>query len=208
MRKRKTMMNFKAFSTLLLGCLIFITTQVLGDSLSRVVQVDQEGNKNKLEVTTTKSMYASKEPFERSEAAHMRKLGPGEKKLTKHEETSMISTSKSDKGAYGGKSSKISASKKKDALQKSLGSLRDQRNDIQEDMKMRPKQWKFANGSKDSNVVTVKVSLKSPSKSEEQKDETSSIAEEEAKEIASLMYKDYKGKPSHKPPINNNEPGN
>ncbi|KAF1869943.1 hypothetical protein Lal_00017521 [Lupinus albus] len=78
--------------------------------------VDQEGNKNKLEVTTTKSMYASKEPFERSEAAHMRKLGPGEKKLTKHEETSMISTSKSDKGAYGGKSSKISGATYSDGI--------------------------------------------------------------------------------------------
>ncbi|CAL0308353.1 unnamed protein product [Lupinus luteus] len=223
MRKRNTMMKFKAFSNLLLGCLMFMTTQGLGDSLSRVVQVGQEGNKNKLEVTTITSMYAPKEPFERTEAAHMRKLGPGGKKLNKHEEISMDSTSKSDKGAYGGRSSKIS-DKKKYALQKSLGSSRG--NDIQEHMRMRPKLWKFSrfairrsgltntntNGSKDSNAVTVKVNLKSPSKSEEpkgsaQKDETSSIAEE-AKEIASLMYKDYKGKPSHKPPINNDEPRN
>ncbi|OIW17317.1 hypothetical protein TanjilG_22429 [Lupinus angustifolius] len=248
------MMKFKPFSTLLLGCLMFMSTQVLGDSSSRVVQgkiiicniiylliinrlilhdlipttlsaVDQEGNKNKLEVTTITSMYAPKEPFERTEATHMRKLGPGGKKLNKHEDTSIDSTSKSDKGVYGEGSSMISG-KKKDASQKSLGSLRDQRNDIQEHMKMRPKLWKFTRFairrsdltntntkySKDSNAVTVKVSLKSPSKSEEpkgttQKDETPSIAEE-AKEIASLMYKDYKGKPSHKPPINNNEPRN
>ncbi|XP_019417715.1 PREDICTED: uncharacterized protein LOC109328616 [Lupinus angustifolius] len=212
MRKTNTMMKFKPFSTLLLGCLMFMSTQVLGDSSSRVVQVDQEGNKNKLEVTTITSMYAPKEPFERTEATHMRKLGPGGKKLNKHEDTSIDSTSKSDKGVYGEGSSMISAGKKKDASQKSLGSLRDQRNDIQEHMKMRPKLWKFTKYSKDSNAVTVKVSLKSPSKSEEpkgttQKDETPSIAEE-AKEIASLMYKDYKGKPSHKPPINNNEPRN
>ncbi|MED6157472.1 hypothetical protein PIB30_023369 [Stylosanthes scabra] len=35
----------------------------------------------------------------------------------------------------------------------------------------------------------------------------SSLVEAE-KEVANLIYKDYKGKPSHKPPINNNEPGN
>jgi len=36
------------------------------------------------------------------------------------------------------------------------------------------------------------------------------ISEEAAKEIESLMYKDYshKGKPSHRPPINNHQPNN
>lgn len=40
-----------------------------------------------------------------------------------------------------------------------------------------------------------------------QKDETQRFADA-AKEIANMMNKDYHGRPSHRPPINNNEPRN
>jgi len=71
--------------------------------------------------------------------------------------------------------------------------------------------------SQDCNSLPPKSDLGSSSspeqvseeatKSSAQKEETQRFAEA-AKEIASLMYKDYKGKPSHRPPINNQEPRN
>lgn len=64
-------------------------------------------------------------------------------------------------------------------------------------------------------AVPVKSSLGSSSSSHEhqiseetpQKDETQRFADA-AKEIANMMNKDYHGRPSHRPPINNNEPRN
>ena len=71
--------------------------------------------------------------------------------------------------------------------------------------------------SQDCNAVPLKASLKSSSKPEQQiseephgtsqKDESQNLVVA-AKEIANLIYRDYKGGPSHKPPINNHEPGN
>lgn len=42
---------------------------------------------------------------------------------------------------------------------------------------------------------------------EPKKDETQSPIDA-VKEMESLLYKDYKGRPAHKPPINNHEPNN
>lgn len=87
-------------------------------------------------------------------------------------------------------------------------------------MIMGQKEWKFTSFairrssptntktkcSKNCNAVPVKASLKSSSKSEEP--QGTAQKDDAAKEIANLIYKDYKGKPSHKPPINNHEPRN
>ncbi|KAL4322761.1 hypothetical protein AHAS_Ahas14G0242800 [Arachis hypogaea] len=68
--------------------------------------------------------------------------------------------------------------------------------------------------SQDCNDVSInerrRKSLKISEGTSHKKDEShhhQSLVEAE-KEVANLIYKDYKGKPSHKPPINNNEPGN
>ncbi|KAK7273268.1 hypothetical protein RIF29_14317 [Crotalaria pallida] len=253
-------MKLRAFSNLLLGCLLVMTTQGLGDSLSRVSQ-GQEENKNKFEVARITSMFAQKAPFEKTGGAHhMRKLGPGGKQLTPNNEETSMDFSKNGKGAAGEGASKISGAtysdgicdferegdhknvkckgdkssksrkskmdgfvgERKDASQESLGGLRDQKNNIhQEIMILGPKVWKFTRFalgssrptntntkcSKDCNAVVVKASLKSSSKSKEPQGTAQKDAEA-AKEISSLIYKDYKGKPSHKPPINNHDPGN
>ncbi|RDX66611.1 hypothetical protein CR513_54600, partial [Mucuna pruriens] len=114
--------------------------------------------------------------------------------------------------------------KDNDGLKKSSGS-RDQKNDDQKLMIMGAKEYlkstKFVirrriptKCSQDCNAVpSVKSSLGSSSSAEEpppssaQKDETQRF-DDAAKEIANLIYKDYKGKPSHRPPINNHEPRN
>lgn len=58
------------------------------------------------------------------------------------------------------------------------------------------------------NSVSPKQQIsEEAAKGSAQKDETQRFAEA-AKEIASLIYKDYRGKPSHRPPINNQEPRN
>ncbi|KAL2329763.1 hypothetical protein Fmac_017344 [Flemingia macrophylla] len=119
--------------------------------------------------------------------------------------------------------------KDNDGLKKSSGgSSRDKKNDDQKlgTMHMVPKEYlkstKFVIPSstnpkctsQDCNAVTVKSSLGSSSSREQQiseehpsKDEGQRFADA-AREIANLIYKDYKGKPSHRPPINNHEPRN
>ncbi|KAG5001257.1 hypothetical protein JHK87_022329 [Glycine soja] len=226
MKRRNTdqMMKITLLSTLLLGCLLVMTVQ--GDSSAGVVPavtVVEEGNKNKLGVSS------QKEPFVRSGAGHVRKLGLGGKKFGTNEVTSV--DSKNGKGAYGGETSKISG-KDDDGLKKSSGS-RDQKNDDQKLMMMGPKEYlkstKFfvvprriptstypKSCSQDCNIaVPVKSSLGSSSSSHEhqiseetpQKDETQRFSDA-AKEIANMMNKDYHGRPSHRSPINNNEPRN
>lgn len=72
-------------------------------------------------------------------------------------------------------------------------------------------------GSKPHLKITKHVIPRSSPKSEQQnseqplstaeKNEAQSVVDA-ANEVATLMYKDYKGRPSHKPPINNHVPGN
>ncbi|XP_029127113.1 uncharacterized protein LOC109800010 isoform X2 [Cajanus cajan] len=206
MKRRNTQMKITVLSTLLLGCLLLMTVQ--GDSSARVLVpalAGKEGNKNKLGV------FAQEEPFVRNGAGYMRKLGLGGKKFSRHEVTSKIS------------------GKDNDGLKKSSGgSSLDKKNDDQL-MTMVPKEYlkstKFVTRrstptstnpkcSQDCNVVPVKSSLGGSSSHEQQiseepqsKDETQRFADA-AKEIANLIYKDYRGKPSHRPPINNHEPRN
>ncbi|XP_061344245.1 uncharacterized protein LOC133290203 [Gastrolobium bilobum] len=214
MRRRNTRMKFSVLSSLLLVYLLVMTVQ--GDSSSPSVVPGYEGDKNKFEVTGVTAMAAQKEPFDqRGGAVHMRKLGLGGKKLTTQEETSM--DSKNGKGAYEGGTSKISG-KENDGLKKPFGSLEEQENDHQKHMIMGSKAYlkftKFVKCAKGCNgVPSIKASLESSSRSEEPhqgaapKDETKSLVDA-AKEVANLIYKDYKGRPSHKPPINNHEPRN
>ncbi|WVZ08631.1 hypothetical protein V8G54_021977 [Vigna mungo] len=100
----------------------------------------------------------------------------------------------------------------------------DQNNEAQKFVLMEPKQYLKSTKSVIRRSIFTSKNLKSCSQycnsaspkqqiSEEaakgsaQKDETQRFAEA-AKEIASLIYKDYRGKPSHRPPINNQEPRN
>ncbi|KAK7340720.1 hypothetical protein VNO77_21431 [Canavalia gladiata] len=222
MSRRNTQMKITVLSSLLLGYLLVITVQ--GDSSARVVPAGEKGNKNKLEV------FAQKEPFERSGAGHMRKLGLGGKKFSTHEVMTSVD-SKNGKEADGGGTSKISG-KENDGLKKSFGNSREQKNDHQKLVIMGPKEYlKFTKFviprsiststntkcSGDCNPMPIKSSLGSSSSfaqeiSEEpqgtaQKDESQRLVDA-AKEIANLIYKDYKGRPTHRPPINNHEPRN
>jgi hypothetical protein len=62
--------------------------------------------------------------------------------------------------------------------------------------------------SQNCDVVPVKGSSERSTRSKQISEEAHSV--DAAKEIESLMYKDYshKGKPSHRPPINNHQPNN
>jgi len=62
--------------------------------------------------------------------------------------------------------------------------------------------------SQNCDAVPVKSSPERSTRSIQISEEAQSI--DAAKEIGSLMYKDYshKGKPSHRPPINNHQPNN
>ncbi|XP_040868135.1 uncharacterized protein [Glycine max] len=220
-RRNMDQMKITALSIFLLGCLLVMAVQ--GDSSARVLP----GNINKLGVSS------QKEPFMRTGAGHhMRKQGLGGKKFSTNEVTSV--DSKNGKGADGGETSKTSG-KDNDGLKKSSGS-RDQKNDDQKLVIMGPKEYlkstKFVvprriptstypkSSSQYCNIAApvVKSSLGSSSSHEQkiseetpqnstQKDETQRFADA-AKEIAYMMNKDYHGRPSHRPPINNNEPRN
>ncbi|KAG5092997.1 hypothetical protein JHK82_051775 [Glycine max] len=227
-RRNMDQMKITALSIFLLGCLLVMAVQ--GDSSARVlpaVTAVEAGNINKLGVSS------QKEPFMRTGAGHhMRKQGLGGKKFSTNEVTSV--DSKNGKGADGGETSKTSG-KDNDGLKKSSGS-RDQKNDDQKLVIMGPKEYlkstKFVvprriptstypkSSSQYCNIAApvVKSSLGSSSSHEQQiseetpqnstqKDETQRFADA-AKEIAYMMNKDYHGRPSHRPPINNNEPRN
>ncbi|RZB53983.1 uncharacterized protein LOC114395878 isoform X1 [Glycine soja] len=227
-RRNMDQMKITALSIFLLGCLLVMAVQ--GDSSARVlpaVTAVEVGNINKLGVSS------QKEPFMRTGAGHhMRKQGLGGKKFSTNEVTSV--DSKNGKGADGGETSKTSG-KDNDGLKKSSGS-RDQKNDDQKLVIMGPKEYlkstKFVvprriptstypkSSSQYCNIAApvVKSSLGSSSSHEQkiseetpqnstQKDETQRFADA-AKEIAYMMNKDYHGRPSHRPPINNNEPRN
>ncbi|KAG4937545.1 hypothetical protein JHK85_052464 [Glycine max] len=227
-RRNMDQMKITALSIFLLGCLLVMAVQ--GDSSARVlpaVTAVEAGNINKLGVSS------QKEPFMRTGAGHhMRKQGLGGKKFSTNEVTSV--DSKNGKGADGGETSKTSG-KDNDGLKKSSGS-RDQKNDDQKLVIMGPKEYlKSTNfvvprriptstypksSSQYCNIAApvVKSSLGSSSSHEQQiseetpqnstqKDETQRFADA-AKEIAYMMNKDYHGRPSHRPPINNNEPRN
>lgn len=72
--------------------------------------------------------------------------------------------------------------------------------------------------SQDCDVaVPVKGSLERSPRSDEQPQGTAGIKDATQqslvdaardREIENLIYKDYKGRPTHKPPINNHEPSN
>ncbi|KAL5095739.1 hypothetical protein RYX36_000066 [Vicia faba] len=65
--------------------------------------------------------------------------------------------------------------------------------------------------SKDcDDAVPIKGSSEESSRHEQEISKEAQDDIDAAKEIESLMYKDYnnKGKPSHRPPINNHEPNN
>ncbi|CAJ1835700.1 unnamed protein product [Sphenostylis stenocarpa] len=177
-------------------------------------------NKNKLGVS------AQEEPFMKNGAGQVRKLGLGGKKFSRKEVT-YVDYSKNGKGADG-ETSKISGNDS-GSLKKPSGS-RDQKNDAQKLVITGPKQYlkstKFVilssippstnpkscsqdckyNNLRSSSSPEQQIS-EEPTQSSTQKDETQRFSEA-AKEIASLIYKDYKGKPSHRSPINNQEPKN
>ncbi|XP_027351437.1 uncharacterized protein LOC113862556 [Abrus precatorius] len=187
---------------------------VQGDSSARVVQAGKEGNNNKPEVS------AQKEPFERTGAGYMRNLGLGGNKFSTHEVPSV--DSKNGKGEDGRGTSKISG-EENDGLKKSFGKSQQLRNDHQKLVKMGPKEYlkhtkfviprsiptsKNTKCSRDCNAMSIKSSLGTEElEGTAQKDETQRLVEA-AKEIANLIYKDYKGRPTHRPPINNHEPRN
>ncbi|QCE12757.1 hypothetical protein DEO72_LG10g4007 [Vigna unguiculata] len=201
-------------STVLLGCLLVITVQGVSSVPTGTVEY-----KNKLGVA------AQEEAFVRSEGGHVRKIGVGGKKFSREEV----------KYVADGEASKISGATYSDGICNDNDGLKpsesspDQNNEAQ-----KPKQYlkssKFVirrsvfsstnpkSCSQDCNSVAPKSDLGSFSnpeqgiseeaaKSSGEKDETQRFSEA-AKEIASLIYKDYKGKPSHRPPINNQEPRN
>ncbi|KAK7394350.1 hypothetical protein VNO78_14873 [Psophocarpus tetragonolobus] len=212
-------MKITVLSTLLLGCLLVLT--VPGDSSARVVP-GEVGNKNKFVV------FAQKEPVVRAGDGQMRKIGLGGRKFS----TEMTSMDSKNGKEADGETSKISGATYSDGickdndggLKKSSGS-RDQNNEAQKLMTKALSQYlkytKFviprripsSRCLQDCDVVAVKSNLGS-SPSHEQKisqeardDETQRFADA-AREIANMMNKDYHGKPSHRPPINNHEPTN
>ncbi|CAL5191084.1 unnamed protein product [Lathyrus oleraceus] len=173
---------FILLSTLLLGCLLVMNVQ---RNTSTMVVSDGEWNKNKFEMNEITVISAQKEPFERTiGASHMRKLGFGT--LMHHEEKSVDS-----KNIEKGETSKISG-KENGGLNKSFRSLFQlQKSDVHEKhMILRPK-------------VSLRDDVPIKGRSEKSSRHEQDI--DAAKEIESLMYKDYnnKGKPSHRPPINN-----
>ncbi|KAI5432285.1 hypothetical protein KIW84_036145 [Lathyrus oleraceus] len=173
---------FILLSTLLLGCLLVMNVQ---RNTSTMVVSDGEWNKNKFEMNEITVISAQKEPFERTiGASHMRKLGFGT--LMHHEEKSVDS-----KNIEKGETSKISG-KENGGLNKSFRSLFQlQKSDVHEK----------------HMILRRKVSLRDdvPIKGRSEKSSRHEQDIDAAKEIESLMYKDYnnKGKPSHRPPINN-----
>ncbi|XP_004491954.1 uncharacterized protein [Cicer arietinum] len=189
---------FILLSSLVLGSLLVVI--VSRDSSSKVVS-GQEWNKNKHE-----------EPFGRTTRAfHMRKLGFGS--IMHHEETSLDSKN-------GKVTSKISGDEN-DGLKKSFRSLQAPKNDLQH-MIMRTKPYlkatKFVipRNSHTTNTNTkcsqdckaVKGSSEKSSRPKRQIFEKHQGFDQTAKEIESLFSKDYKGRPAHKPPINNHGPNN
>ncbi|KAG2403946.1 uncharacterized protein HKW66_Vig0108680 [Vigna angularis] len=196
-------MKITVLSTVLLGCLLVMNVQ--GDSSPGKIE-----NKNKL------GDAAQEEAFVRSGAGHVRKIGG--KKFSRKEV----------KYVADGETSKISGATYSDGICNDNHGLKPsgsyQNNEAQKFVIMEPKQYlkstKFVirrsiftntnlkSCSPDCNSVSPKQGIsEEAAKSSAQKDETQRFAEA-AKEIASLIYKDYRGKPSHRPPINNQEPRN
>ncbi|XP_058761077.1 uncharacterized protein LOC131634426 [Vicia villosa] len=210
---------FILLSSLLLGCLLLMTVQ---RNTSTMVISGGESKKNKLEIAEITTILARKEPLERTiGASPMRKLGFGT--IMHHEEKSVDS-----KTIEKGQTSKISG-KENGGLKKSFRRLFQlQKSDVHEKhMIMRPKVYlkvttkvAISRNSLSTNTNTKcsqdcddAVPIKGSSeKSSRHEQEISKEAQDidAAKEIESLMYKDYnnKGKPSHRPPINNHEPNN
>ncbi|KAJ1406492.1 hypothetical protein SESBI_25036 [Sesbania bispinosa] len=209
-------MKFRVVLSLLLGCL-FMTVQ--GDSSTTLVSADKEGNKIKHE-----------EPFERSGAAHhMRKVGVGGRKFMIHHDEEEITRRRSVDSSKNGRgiTSKISGATYSDGicdferegsddkivkckeieidgLKKSFGSLQEQKDHYQKHMIMGSKAYlkftKFVIPRKSGPTNTKAVEGGAAEKHEAQNHV------EAANKIANLIYMDYKGRPSHKPPINNHEP--
>ncbi|KAK2413220.1 hypothetical protein QL285_035951 [Trifolium repens] len=190
------------------------------NSLTRVVS-GQEWNKNKLEVTEITAISAQKKHFGRTSGAyHMRKLGFG---TTMHHEEASVDS----ENGKGETSSKISGDEN-DCLKKSFRSLlQAHKNDVQKHVVKMKKAYlkvnKFAIPRKSlttntntecsqdcDDVVPIKGSSDKSSRYEQQISKEAQQDIDAAKEIESLMYKDYnnKGKPSHRPPINNHVPNN
>ncbi|MED6108361.1 hypothetical protein PIB30_023127 [Stylosanthes scabra] len=197
-----------------------------------------DSNQNKLEVMTgIASMHQKEAIIERSGNANMRKLWLGtKKKLTKHEEDMMDSKNEREEISgnvqYGLKSSFGSlAEQKKD--QKKHMIMESKASRFTKFVIPRRSGPTNTNtntkcSSQDCNDVAINERRMKSSKSsrpyeqknseEEEEDQGTSHEKDERhqqsnlveaeKEVANLIYKDYKGKPSHKPPINNNEPGN
>ncbi|RYQ78922.1 hypothetical protein Ahy_Scaffold8g108397 [Arachis hypogaea] len=179
----------------------------------------QNSNQNKLEVMTGITTMHQKEPI--IERSGIRKLWLGaKKKLTKHEED-MDSKNTHEENISGNVLY---------GLKSSFGSLGEQKKDQNKHVIMESKASRLFTKfviprrsgptktnrkcSQDCNDVSInerrRKSLKISEGTSHKKDEShhhQSLVEAE-KEVANLIYKDYKGKPSHKPPINNNEPGN
>ncbi|XP_057756572.1 uncharacterized protein LOC130975868 [Arachis stenosperma] len=216
----------RMISSLLLGFMLVITAQVNSSSVSNVS--GQNSNQNKLEVMTGITTIYQKEPKieRRGIANNMRKLWLGaKKKLRKHEED-MDSKNTHEENISGNVLY---------GLKSSFGSLGEQKKDQNKHMIMESKASRLftkfviprrsgptktnTKCSQDCNDVLINERRRKSSKiSEEAKEEGTSHKKDEnhhhqslveaEKEVANLIYKDYKGKPSHKPPINNNEPGN
>ncbi|CAJ2669207.1 unnamed protein product [Trifolium pratense] len=204
---------FILLSSLLLGCLLVMSVQ------RNSLVSGQEWNKNNLEVTEITAISAQKKHFGSNGAYHMRKLFGT---TIHHEETNV--DSKNGKGEI---SSKISGDENNINLKKSFRRLlQAQKNDVQHVVKMKKaylKVNKFAiprkslttntntntKCSQDCDVVPIKGSSDKSSRHEHQISKEAQDIDAE-KEIESLMYKDYnnKGKPSHRPPINNHVPNN
>ncbi|KAL1322908.1 hypothetical protein HN51_067918 [Arachis hypogaea] len=207
----------RMISSLLLGFMLVITAQGNSSSVSNVS--GQNSNQNKLEVMTGITTMHQKEPI--IERSGIRKLWLGaKKKLTKHEED-MDSKNTHEENISGNVLY---------GLKSSFGSLGEQKKDQNKHVIMESKASRLFTKfviprrsgptktnrkcSQDCNDVSInerrRKSLKISEGTSHKKDEShhhQSLVEAE-KEVANLIYKDYKGKPSHKPPINNNEPGN
>ncbi|CAK8540783.1 unnamed protein product [Lathyrus sativus] len=204
---------FILLSTLLLGCLLVMTVQ---SNTSTMVVSDGERNKNKSEMGEVTAISAQKELFERTfGASPMRKLGFGT--IMHHEEKSVDS-----ENIEKGETSKISG-KENGGLKKSFRRLFQlQKSDVHEKhMIMRPKVYLKVTTKVaiSRNSLTANTNTKCSQDCDDAKEKSSRNEQEiskqaqdidAAKEIESLMYKDYnnKGKPSHRPPINNHEPNN
>ncbi|KAK7295552.1 hypothetical protein RJT34_18462 [Clitoria ternatea] len=183
-------MKITVLPSLFLGCLLLMTIQ--GDS-ARVVPLGKEGNKNKLQVSNQKESF-----------------GGGD----------MMREEVMTSGKGGAESSKISGKESYDLKKKNFGSSPEQKKHHQKLMIKGPKEYlkstKFVIPRNiDSTSTNSKCSqdcnaeqVGSPNSEEPHKDEAQRLVDDAAKEIANLIYKDYKGRPSHRPPINNHEPKN